>query len=89
MCDACVIERVKDRMLSRRTLLGAGATLALAGAAGPGPARAQAAAAPQGRWGLEAVANLESLPAAGATLVVGAPKHAGGSGGPARVLALV
>lgn len=44
---------------------------------------------PTGRWGLEAVANLGAVPAAGATLVVGAPKHRGGSGGPSRVLALV
>ncbi|WP_372424955.1 cyclase family protein [Salinarimonas chemoclinalis] len=42
---------------------------------------------PEGRWGLECVANLEALPPAGATLVLGAPKHRGGSGGPARVLA--
>ena len=44
---------------------------------------------PAGRWGIECIANLERLPAAGATLVVGAPKHRGGSGGPARVIALV
>ncbi len=44
---------------------------------------------PTGRWGIECLANLEALPAAGATLVVGAPKHRGGSGGPARVIALV
>ncbi|SOC40238.1 kynurenine formamidase [Rhizobium subbaraonis] len=44
---------------------------------------------PAGRWGLEAVANLDRLPAKGATLVVGAPKVRGGTGGPARVLALV
>ena len=44
---------------------------------------------PAGRWGLECVANLAALPAAGATLVVGAPKHRGGTGGPARLLALV
>ncbi|MCT7376200.1 cyclase family protein [Chelativorans salis] len=43
---------------------------------------------PSGRWGLECIANLESLPASGATLVVGAPKVRGGSGGPARVFAL-
>jgi len=42
----------------------------------------------QNRWGLEAVANLDRVPEAGATLVVGAPKHTGGSGGPARVFAL-
>ncbi|MCF3640974.1 cyclase family protein [Rhizobium sp. TRM95111] len=42
-----------------------------------------------GHWGLEAVANLDDLPAKGATLIVGAPKVRGGTGGPARVLALV
>jgi glycine dehydrogenase len=41
----------------------------------------------QGR--LEAVANLDRMPATGATLFVGAPKHQGGSGGPARVIAVV
>ena len=44
---------------------------------------------PSNRWGLENVANLGNLPAAGATLVVGAPKHRGGSGGPCRIFAMV
>jgi kynurenine formamidase len=44
---------------------------------------------PTNRWGLENVANLEALPPSGATMIVGAPKHRGGTGGPARVLALV
>lgn len=44
---------------------------------------------PAGRWGLECVANLSQLPATGATVVVGAPKHRGGTGGPSRVLALM
>lgn len=43
---------------------------------------------PRGRWGLECVANLAALPAAGATLIVGAPKFQGGTGGPSRVFAL-
>ena len=43
---------------------------------------------PTNRWGLENVANLETLPATGATIIVGAPKHRGGSGGPTRVFAL-
>ena len=42
-----------------------------------------------GRWGLECVANLEAVPAAGATLVVGGPKIKGATGGPTRCLALV
>jgi kynurenine formamidase len=41
-----------------------------------------------GKWGLECVANLSKLPPAGATVFVGAPKVAGASGGPTRVLAV-
>jgi kynurenine formamidase len=44
---------------------------------------------PAGRYGIEGVANLGRLPAKGATIVVGAPKVKGGTGGPARVFALV
>ncbi|MCC6888847.1 MAG: cyclase family protein [Hyphomicrobiales bacterium] len=42
-----------------------------------------------GRWGLENVAGLERVPAAGATLVVGLAKVAGATGGPARLFALI
>lgn len=44
---------------------------------------------PAGRYGIEGVANLDRLPAKGATIIVGAPKVRGGTGGPARVFALV
>lgn len=44
---------------------------------------------PSGRWGLECIANLATLPEVGATVVVGGPKIKGASGGPSRVLALV
>jgi kynurenine formamidase len=44
---------------------------------------------PTGRYGIEAVANLDKLPAKGATVVVGAPKVRGGTGGPARIFAMV
>jgi kynurenine formamidase len=44
---------------------------------------------PSGRWGLENVANLNGVPPAGATLVVGCPKVKDATGGPTRVLALV
>jgi kynurenine formamidase len=44
---------------------------------------------PGGRFGIENVANLDQLPAKGATIFVGAPKHRGGTGGPARVVAVV
>ena len=43
---------------------------------------------PTNRWGIENIANLAELPAAGATLIVGAPKHKGGSGGPSRIMAM-
>ena len=44
---------------------------------------------PSNRFGIENIANLESLPAAGATIFIGAPKFQGGTGGPARVIAMV
>jgi kynurenine formamidase len=44
---------------------------------------------PGGRFGIENLAGLEGLPAAGATVFIGAPKHAEGTGGPARVLAML
>lgn len=50
---------------------------------------AHVAALGAGKYGIESLANLSALPPAGATVVVGAPKHRGGSGGPCRVLAFV
>ena len=44
---------------------------------------------PAGRWGLENVANLDKVPASGATLVAGVAKVKGATGGPARLIALV
>jgi len=44
---------------------------------------------PSGHYGIENLANLDQLPATGATIIVGAPKHRNGTGGPARILALV
>ena len=43
---------------------------------------------PAGRWGLENVANLDKVPATGATLVVGVAKVKDATGGPARLIAL-
>ena len=42
-----------------------------------------------GKYGVELMANLGHVPPSGATVIVGAPKHDGATGGPARVLALV
>ncbi|HEY7034506.1 MAG TPA: cyclase family protein [Thermomicrobiales bacterium] len=44
---------------------------------------------PAGKYGVEALANLGQLPPSGATIVVGGLTHVGGSGSPARVLALI
>jgi kynurenine formamidase len=42
-----------------------------------------------GKYGLENLAGLGNVPPSGATIVVGGPKHLGGSGGPVRALAFV
>jgi kynurenine formamidase len=44
---------------------------------------------PTGRWGIENVANLDRVPATGATLVVGLAKVKDATGGAVRVFALV
>jgi kynurenine formamidase len=44
---------------------------------------------PAGRWGIENIANLDKVPAAGATLVVGVPKVKDATGAPARIFALL
>jgi kynurenine formamidase len=44
---------------------------------------------PGGRYGIENMANLDQMPAKGATVFVGAPKHKGGTGGPARIMAVM
>lgn len=43
---------------------------------------------PTGKYGLENIANLGEVDAAGATIIVGGPKHENGTGGPARVFAV-
>lgn len=40
-----------------------------------------------GKYGIENLANLGELPAAGGLVIIGGPKHAKASGGPSRVLA--
>jgi kynurenine formamidase len=42
-----------------------------------------------GRWGVEAVANLDAIPEKGAHLLLGIPKVKGATGGPTRVIALM
>lgn len=42
-----------------------------------------------GKYGVELMANLSRVPPAGATVFIGAMKHEGATGGPARVIAVV
>ena len=44
---------------------------------------------PGGRYGIENLAGLDQVPAKAATVFVGAPKHKRGTGGPARVMAVI
>ena len=44
---------------------------------------------PGGRFGIENLKGLDQLPAAGATVFIGAPTHKGGTGGPARIMAML
>lgn len=44
---------------------------------------------PSNRYGIECLAGLDQVPTTGATLVVGAPKVVGGTGGQARIFAMV
>lgn len=44
---------------------------------------------PTNRYGIECLKGLDQMPASGATLVVGAPTHRGGSGGPARIFGMI
>ena len=44
---------------------------------------------PSGRFGIECIANLDKMPATGATLFIGAPKFRGCTGGPARIFAMI
>jgi kynurenine formamidase len=41
-----------------------------------------------GKYGIEVIANLAGVPASGATVIVGGPKHLAGTGGPVRLFAV-
>ncbi|MFI2230776.1 cyclase family protein [Nocardia testacea] len=75
-------------LVRERAIVGVGVdTLSLDRAADP-DFGAHTAILDSGRYGVELLANLAAAPPVGATVVVGAPKHVGGTGGPCRVLAL-
>lgn len=77
-------------LLNERRVKGLGVdTLSLDPGLMSGPFPVHNAWLPTGRWGVEALANLDLVPARGAHLVLGAPKVKGGTGGPARAIALL
>lgn len=82
-------EEAAHLLVQKREVVGVGVdTLSL----DPGRAQkftAHIAILGAGRYGVEMMANLDRVPPAGATIIVGAPKLVGGTGGPARVIALV
>ena len=75
-------------LAQERDIVGAGVdTLSLDIAAAP-KFVAHLALLGAGKYGVELLANLGRVPPAGAMIIVGAPKHEGASGGPARVFAV-
>jgi kynurenine formamidase len=82
--------RAAEFLVAEREIVGAGVdTFSL----DPGPTplddlASHAVLLGSDKYGIECLADLAGVPEVGATLVVGAPKHSGGTGGPARVFAL-
>ena len=76
-------------LVQQRQIVGAGVdTLSLDAGAVPKPV-AHLAFLGAGKYGVELLANLATLPPAGATIIIGGPKHEHATGGPCRVFALV
>jgi kynurenine formamidase len=81
-------EEVARFLVKERDIVGAGVdTLSLDAASVP-KFVAHLALLGAGKYGVELLANLGTVPPSGATIIVGAPKHEGASGGPARVYAV-
>ncbi len=75
-------------LVKERDIVGAGVdTLSLDGASASRFV-AHLALLGAGKYGVELLANLGTVPPAGATIIVGGPKHEGATGGPARVYAV-
>jgi kynurenine formamidase len=81
-------EQVAKFLVMERDIVGAGVdTLSLDTAAAQ-KFVAHLALLGAGKYGVELLANLGAVPPSGATIIVGAPKHEGASGGPVRVFAV-
>jgi kynurenine formamidase len=76
-------------LAQQRDIVGAGVDTLSLDAASAQKFVAHLALLGAGKYGVELLANLAMVPASGATIIVGGPKHEGASGGPARVFAVV
>jgi len=75
-------------LVQERDIVGAGVDTLSLDAAAAQKFVAHLALLGAGKYGVELLANLARVPPAGATIIVGGPKHDGASGGPVRVLAV-
>jgi kynurenine formamidase len=82
-------EEVAKFLTTERDIVGAGVDTLSLDIAAASKFVAHLAFLGAGKYGVELMANLNTVPPSGATIVVGAPKHEGASGGPVRVYALV
>ena len=82
-------EQAARFLVTERDITGVGADTLSLDAASAQKFVAHLAILGAGKYGVELMANLGRVPTAGATVIVGGPKHEAGTGGPARVLALV
>ncbi len=82
-------EEVAAFLVKERDIVGAGVDTLSLDAASASKFVAHLALLGAGKYGVELIANLNAVPPSGATIIVGAPKHEGASGGPCRVYAVV
>ncbi|HUK35132.1 MAG TPA: cyclase family protein [Vicinamibacterales bacterium] len=82
-------EDVAKFLANERDIVGAGVDTLSLDIAAASKFVAHLALLGAGKYGVELLANLNTLPPSGATVVIGGPKHDGASGGPCRVYALV
>lgn len=82
-------EEAANFLVKEREIVGAGVdTLSLDGGAAQ-KFVAHLTLLGAGKYGVELLTNLATVPASGATIIIGGPKHEGASGGPVRVFAVV
>jgi kynurenine formamidase len=82
-------EEAAQFLVKQRDIVGAGVDTLSLDAASAQKFVAHLVLLGAGKYGVELLANLGAVPPAGATIIIGGPKHEGASGGPARVYAVV